>query len=172
MTDDTGSPSGRADGDDGLDDGLGAVIEKLVGEMGRIARSETIIGDPIEVGHLTLVPINKVGLGFGTGLADAGPKASKGKRAKVNAGGAGGGLSLEPQGILVVDNQNGTKEFIPVGQGERGAFARVLDLVPAAIDKLAADKTGHGKGHGCGCKGKKHKSTNDDDKAAGDLGDE
>ena len=41
------------------------ILKALLSEMRSISSSKTVIGDPIVVGDATIVPVNRLGLGFG-----------------------------------------------------------------------------------------------------------
>ena len=99
----------------------------------------TIVGDPITTPDGSVViPISKVAMGFGVG----GSEFEKRQRQKENGeepknmfgGGTGGGISLTPEAFLVVGN--GKIRMISVTP-QNGIYDRLLDLAPAAIDKVS-----------------------------------
>ena len=97
----------------------------------------TIVGDPVETPDGTvIIPISKVGLGFGVGGSDY---ASKNMKQTENApnlfgGGAGGGVSITPIAFMVVGK--GQIRLMPVNP-DTNIYDRILDMVPVAIDKIA-----------------------------------
>ncbi len=96
----------------------------------------TIVGDPVESPDGTIIiPISKVGLGFGVGGSDYASKNSKQNEAGENlfGGGAGGGVSITPVAFMVVGK--GQIRLMPVNP-ESNIYDRILDLVPVAIDKI------------------------------------
>ncbi len=106
-----------------LESMAGAVLEKLKG----IAQTETVIGKPILLEGLSLIPVSKVSVGFGLG----------GQNGKSDLAGTGGGLTVEPIAFLAV---SGDSVRILNLSREKDAFARAIDLVPEVLDLLKKDK--------------------------------
>ena len=97
----------------------------------------TIVGDPVESPDGTIIiPISKVGLGFGVGGSDYASKNAKPAEDGKNlfGGGAGGGVSITPVAFMVVGK--GQIRLMPVNPNTT-IYDRILDMVPVAIDKLA-----------------------------------
>ncbi len=96
----------------------------------------TIVGDAITTPDgSVIIPISKVAIGFGVGGSEFEKfNARGGKDPKEMFGGAtGGGISLTPEGFLVVGN--GKIRMIPVTP-QNSVYDRLLDLAPDAIDKV------------------------------------
>ena len=96
----------------------------------------TIVGNPVETPDGTIIiPISKVGLGFGVGGSDYASKNSKQGEQAANlfGGGAGGGVSISPVAFMVVGK--GQIRLMPVNP-DTNIYDRILDMVPVAIDKL------------------------------------
>ena len=103
-------------------DGL---LERLAEMVGAKARVNTVFGDPIRQGDLTVVPVAKVRWGFGGGggrseATETGPAAGSGS-------GAGGGVSADPVGYLEIGPTGATFRRIS------GAYPNPLFLLAAAI---------------------------------------
>lgn len=97
----------------------------------------TIVGDPVESPDGTIIiPISKVGLGFGVGGSDyASSKAKQSENGEnLFGGGAGGGVSITPVAFMVVGK--GQIRLMPVNP-DTNIYDRILDMIPVAIDKLA-----------------------------------
>lgn len=99
----------------------------------------TIVGDAIESPDgSVIIPISKVAIGFGVGGSEyekynKGGKASESDPKGMFGGATGGGISLTPEGFLVVGN--GKIRMIPVSP-QNSVYDRLLDLAPDAIDKV------------------------------------
>ncbi len=92
----------------------------------------TIVGDPVESPDGTvIIPISKVGLGFGVGGSDY--AADKSSDKNMFGGGAGGGVSITPVAFMVVGK--GQIRLMPVNP-ENNIYDRILDMIPVAIDKI------------------------------------
>lgn len=94
----------------------------------------TIVGDPVETPDGTvIIPISKVGLGFGVGGSDHSASKTPEDKPAMFGGGAGGGVSITPVAFMVVGK--GQIRLMPVNPNST-IYDRILDMVPSAIDKL------------------------------------
>lgn len=108
-------------------------------EVKEAADSQTIIGEPITVGEVTLIPVSKVSIGVGIGGG------TYGKDFANNAGGGGTGLTVSPVAFLVIDKDGGTK-LLNIGSEPAAASSKIsgtvneidkaLDNVPDIITKV------------------------------------
>lgn len=73
-------------------------IRTTVDELLKALSANNIIGEPIETEDKILIPITKMGMGFGTGIGHGTEEMNKGGI----AGGAGGGVGVFPVAILVI----------------------------------------------------------------------
>jgi uncharacterized spore protein YtfJ len=63
------------------------------------ALSAQLIGEPIELEDKIIIPITKMGMGFGTNIGRTGPDVSKEVRERY---GAGGGVGVFPVAVVIV----------------------------------------------------------------------
>lgn len=101
-----------------------ALVERVMGELHRIVQTRTVVGEPVQAGKVTLIPVSKISFGFGAG---GGPE-GKGQS------GTGGGASVEPIGFVVVD-ENGRAQILTMRQKEVG-WGQLVELMPDAIAKI------------------------------------
>ncbi len=111
------------------------LISTLLSEMQRISSSETVVGKPIRVGDATIIPISKLGLGFGAGIADGKGTRRETADASLGGAGAGGGISVDPQAFIVVD-KNGTAQLLSLKQNKESIITRAIELLPQMVDKV------------------------------------
>ena len=103
----------------------------------------TIIGDPVETPDGSVIlPISRVGFGFAAGGTefhidkDRSPSHSASDDQELPfGGGAGGGISINPMGFLIV-GQHGVK-LLSAEPGNQ-LYDRLIDLAPAMMDRLEA----------------------------------
>ncbi|MCH5184651.1 MAG: GerW family sporulation protein [Oscillospiraceae bacterium] len=97
----------------------------------------TIVGKPICAPDGTIiVPISKVGFGFGAGGSEFGAKKdtpTAGNDGSMFGGGCGGGASISPVAFLVVSG--GSIRLLPM-DGSSSPIDRVIDMVPDMINKV------------------------------------
>jgi uncharacterized spore protein YtfJ len=111
------------------------VIENLVktvlSELKTITQTETIVGDPIEVRGVTIIPVSKVSIGFGIGGAKAAEKNREGE-------GTGGGVLIEPVAFIVV--RGGKAELLSMKKDGMG-LGQIVDLIPEVLDTIKGFRT-------------------------------
>lgn len=99
-------------------------IDTLLEKMKTTIKTDSIVGDPITVGDITILPVAKVTFGFGAGGEDL-------EKSKGFGGGSGGGATIMPIGFLVV--KNGEVNLVPIREKET-LFDKLID--PDSYDKL------------------------------------
>jgi uncharacterized spore protein YtfJ len=100
------------------------LIERVMGELHRIVQTETVVGDPVQAGELTIIPVSKISFGFAAG----GGQENKGQS------GTGGGASVEPIAFLVIDG-SGKVQIMTLNDKEVG-WGQLAELVPDALGKI------------------------------------
>lgn len=71
-------------------------ISSIIAHLGQHASVESVYGDPIEFEDRLIVPVTKIGYGFGGGYG------SSGEDDNGSGGGGGGGMSITPIGVIEV----------------------------------------------------------------------
>ena len=104
------------------------ILKGVVSELKEMARSESIIGDPITVGDKTVIPIVKINVGFGAG---GGQGEDEKKRAGFGGGG-GGGASIEPAAFIIID-----KDEIKLLPAKKGSWEGLVDAIPGIAKKIS-----------------------------------
>ena len=108
------------------------LLQRLTEFIQKEAKTETVIGDPFQLGDFTCVPVVRIGVGFGSGggTGDA-PKTGKGE-----GGGAGAGLGIDPIGFLVTRADQ--ISFISTHQNK--GLSAIFEKAPDMIEKMMAKK--------------------------------
>jgi uncharacterized spore protein YtfJ len=97
---------------------LNDLVKGLLGELDKLSKSSTIVGEVREAGPAQVVPLNKVSVAFGTGIGGGeGKHAGKENAtdADMNAGGAGGAMMVEPRAFVVID-EDGQPYMLALGK--------------------------------------------------------
>ena len=100
------------------------IIERVMGELHQIVKTETVIGEPLQTGNITIIPVSKISFGFAAG---------SGKKEHSQSG-TGGGATVEPIAFLVID-ENGKIQVTPISDRET-SIGQLVELVPEAFDKI------------------------------------
>lgn len=118
---------------------VGDVAKNIANELKTFAKTESIVGEPIDIEGKIIIPVIKVKLGFGVG---GGEDTSAGKKPGPHGtgGGGGGGVSVEPAAfITIIGNE------ISVLSPKGSKFEKLAEAVPGIISKIME---AHGKKRG------------------------
>ncbi|MBU9714919.1 GerW family sporulation protein [Evansella tamaricis] len=100
------------------------VINPVMEKLEKFLQTKTVIGEPIEVGNVTLIPIISVSFGYGGGGGD-----SKGEE---NGSGAGAGGRVTPKAILMLKNDEVT--ILPLS--DQSSLEKIVAMVPDIVKKI------------------------------------
>lgn len=103
-------------------------FDSLFSNLEKFIKTETVVGQPIVVGEVTLVPIISVMFGCGTG----GGTGSDNKGMTGNGAGGGGGARITPNAILVIKKDEVT--MLPV-KGKNN-LDNLINMVPDIVSKI------------------------------------
>ncbi len=89
----------------------------------------TVVGDPITVGDMTIIPVSRMSYGFAAGGSDLPTKQPR----EVFGGGSGAGVNVTPVAFLVI--KNGELKMLPVNSNP-DMIDRAVSMVPDVVDKV------------------------------------
>ena len=111
-----------------VSDLLGISIEKIK----EMADVNSIIGEPIKLPDgTTVIPVSKVSYGFASGGSDLPSKYDK----DLFGGGAGAGVSIKPEGFLVI-SPDGSAKMVTM-EGASDPISAAIEKMPGIIDKVS-----------------------------------
>ena len=111
-----------------VSDLLGISIEKIK----EMADVNAIIGEPIKLPDgTTIIPVSKVSYGFASGGSDLPSKYDK----DLFGGGAGAGVSIKPEGFLVI-SPDGSAQMVSM-EGSNDPISNAIEKAPAIIEKIS-----------------------------------
>ena len=101
------------------------VIRTMLHEFREIVKTETVVGEPIVAGDVTIVPVSKISFGFGAGGGPGG---------KDDGGsGTGGGGSVQPVAFIII--QKGKAQLLPL-EDKGMSVGELLKYAPDVIKKI------------------------------------
>ena len=110
------------------------LLEQMTGFIQNEARSETVIGNPFQMGEFNCIPVIRLGMGIGTGGGEGGGPKQQGHGEGLAAG---GGLGIEPIGFLVSRNDQISFISAKTNKGLAAAFEKVPGLIEKYLDNQA-----------------------------------
>ncbi len=105
-------------------------LEVLFNKMENFVSTKTVIGDPITIGKVILVPLIDVSFGVGVGAKQN--KSSKAASDTKNGSAAGLGAKMSPSAILVIND--GTVQMVNVN--DQNSINKLIDMIPSITDKI------------------------------------
>lgn len=115
-----------------LNDLMGSTMERLRS----MVDVNTVVGEPILSGEVTIIPVSMVSVGFASGGSDFASKNQRPEQDNSFGGGSGAGLKITPIGFLIVRGEN--VKLLPVMPPPGGAIDRAVDMVPDLVDKVTS----------------------------------
>jgi len=111
------------------------VVEDLVkttlGEIEKVLSTRTVVGEPITVEGVTLIPLISVGFGFGAGGGEG--KGEAKQKGEGVGGGTGGGAGVKPIAMVIIDKEGVRIE--PIKGGMATAIEKIGETIPQMIEK-------------------------------------
>ncbi len=106
---------------------LSDVIKTALDQINYIAKTETVIGEPIRAGSVTLIPVSKISIGFAAGGAGDEKKSGSGA-------GTGGGVTITPVAFIsIIDDRVQVHPF----EKNDPSLAKILSLAPDLIKQAS-----------------------------------
>ena len=101
------------------------ILDSMYDRLDHFLKTETVVGEPIVVDNIKIIPIITASFGLGGGF---------GEESKTNSGGGGGGLGckITPDAFLVV--KDGNVDLIPVKK--KASLEKLIDKVPELVSKI------------------------------------
>lgn len=105
------------------------IMDTTMDKLHTMLDADTIIGTPINVGSITLVPVSKVSFGIATGGSDFSTKTQSG----LFGGGGGAGVSITPIAFIAINGDN--IKMMPV-YNEPSSLERAITMTPELVEKV------------------------------------
>ncbi len=110
------------------------MLQDTISKIREMVDVNNVIGEPITVDGVTIIPVSRVSVGFGGGGSDFAKNASAGEL--PFGGGVGGGVKVNPICFLIV--KDGNVRMMPVAAPASTTADRIVEMVPDTLDKIAA----------------------------------
>ena len=104
------------------------IMDVTMDNLRAMVDANTIIGDPIVVGDITLIPVSKVSFGVATGGSDFPSKTQSG----LFGGGGGAGVTVSPVAFIAVSD--GNAKMMPV-YNELSSVEKAIAMAPEVLEK-------------------------------------
>jgi len=108
-------------------------ISNIFERLEEFIKTKTVVGEPMEIGGVTIVPFVDISFALGTG----GGSGTEDKGSQGTGGGAGSGGKVSPTAVLVIKGDK--VELLPINKAAN--LERIVQLVPDIIEKINKGST-------------------------------
>ena len=106
-------------------------LQDLFAKMEDYVSTKTVVGEPVHIGDVILIPLVDVSFGMGTAMV-GNTEESDGKKGGKDGGGGALGAKMTPSSVVVISN--GTVQLVNIKNQE--SVNKVLDMIPGILSKF------------------------------------
>ena len=103
-------------------------FESMFNKMENFVSTKTVVGEPLIIGDITIIPLVDVTFGVGAGSKSA----VKQKSEKGGSAAGGLGAKITPSAIMII--QNGNVQILNVSN--QTAVDKIVNMAPGILNKL------------------------------------
>lgn len=111
---------------------LPSMLENTIAKIREMVDVNSVVGDPINAGEVTIVPISRISIGLGGGGSDF---TTKNSANQDFGGGVGAGVKVTPVAFLII--KEGSVRMLPVATPANTTADRLVEMIPDTLDKIA-----------------------------------
>ncbi len=108
-------------------------VNAMFEQLERFFTSKTVVGEIIQIGEVSLIPIISISLGLGAGVGNAGQEKEAPKK-----GGSGGGMGAKATPIALVVVKGETIQVIPFK--DKDGINMLLNKIPDLVARFMPKK--------------------------------
>lgn len=106
-----------------------SIMDTTMDKLHAMVDADTIIGKPIVLGEVTLLPVSKVSFGLAGGGSDFPNKHQQ----QIFGGGSGAGVTITPVAFIAVSGTN--VKMMPI-YNEMNTVDKAINMAPELLDKV------------------------------------
>jgi len=108
-----------------------SLVRTSLEEIEKALSARTVVGEPMTIEGVTIIPLLSVGFGFGTGGGSG--KSEEKRKGEGTGGGTGGAAWVRPIAIIIIDKEGVRIESIKGGL--TSAIEKIGTIVPEMIER-------------------------------------
>ena len=105
------------------------IMDVTMEKLRAMVDADTIIGTPIKLGDVTLLPVSKISFGVATGGSDFPSKT----RNDMFGGGGGAGVTISPVAFISISGDS--VKMMPI-YNDLGTVDKAVNMAPELLDKI------------------------------------
>ena len=106
-------------------------LHELFSKLEEYVSTKTVVGEPVHIGDVILIPLVDVSFGMGTAMV-ANTEEDAGKKGGRDGGGGALGAKMTPSAVVVISG--GTVQLVNIKNQE--SVNKMLDMIPGILSKL------------------------------------
>ena len=111
------------------DNSIKTIMDTTMDKLRAMVDADTIIGTPLTVGEIALIPVSKVAFGLATGGSDFPSK----NQQQLFGGGGGAGVTVTPVAFIAVSGDS--VKMMPI-YNELTSLDKAINMAPELIEKV------------------------------------
>ena len=108
------------------------LVKTTLGEIEKVLNTRTVVGEPLKIEGVTLIPLISVGFGFGAGGGQG--KGEAKQKGEGTGGGSGGGAWVRPKAVVIIDAQGARVE--PILSSASYAAQKIGENIPNLVERF------------------------------------
>ncbi len=110
------------------------MLESTIEKVRSMVDANSVVGEPIVAGDVTMIPVSKISIGLGGGGSDFTTKNPS--QELPFGGGMGAGVKVTPIAFIVI--RGDSVRMLPVAAAPNTTADRVVEMVPDVIDQISS----------------------------------
>ena len=106
-------------------------MQELFSKVEEFVSTKTVVGEPVHIGDVILIPLVDVSFGMGTAIV-ANTEEGADKKGIRDGGGGALGAKMTPSAVVVISG--GTVQLVNIKNQE--SVNKVLDMIPGILSKF------------------------------------
>ena len=106
-------------------------LQDLFSKLEEYVSTKTVVGEPVHIGDVILIPLVDVSFGMGTAMV-ANTEEDAGKKGGRDGGGGALGAKMTPSAVVVISG--GTVQLVNIKNQE--SVNKMLDMIPGILSKF------------------------------------
>src|SRR5436190_18438740 len=117
-----------------MSESIQQLVQKLLEGVRTLSRSETVIGEPLQAGEATIIPVHRLRVGFAAGTARAEGQ-ENGGTGQGGGHGVGGTVRAEPIAVIAI-GRDGAPRLLAVEPEGADGWQGLLNQPPDVASRL------------------------------------
>lgn len=113
---------------------LNELMSVAADKLRALADSNTVVGEPIQAGDVTLISVSRLSFGIASGGTEFSTKKQAPGEDNAFGGGSGASGKVDPVAFLIV--RGDSVKLLPVLPPPATTLDRVIETVPEVVDKI------------------------------------